>query len=156
MRKLLLLSAAVLLLSTEAQAMCRDDIKDLKPRIDRLKNSEPQRYNLAQRWLGRAQEAEPGSELECSNFIDRARKAMIMPIDQAANCGANAGATYQARCAPGGNMGGGGMGGGGGFAFGPAGGGGGGGGGGGARGAPAAVPFTPPGSVTSGSTSSGK
>ena len=148
MRKLLLLSAAVMLLSTEAHAMCRDDIKDMKPRIDRLKNSEPQRYNLALRWWGRAQEAEPGSEVECSNFIDRARKAMIMPIDQAANCGANAGATYQARCAQGG-MGGGGYGGGG-FAFGPAGGGGGGGGGGG----PAApAPFTPPGSVQSGSTS---
>jgi len=147
MRKLLLLSAAILLLSTEAQAMCRDDIKELKPRIDRLKNSEPQRYNLAMRWWGRAQEAEPGSELECSNFIDRARKAMIMPIDQAANCGANNGATYQARCAPGGNMGGGY--GGGGFAFGPMGAGGGGGGG----GAAAPAPFTPPGSVKSGSSS---
>ncbi|HKW55647.1 MAG TPA: hypothetical protein VJO12_18300 [Stellaceae bacterium] len=146
MRKLLLLSAAVMLLSTQAQAMCRDDIKELKPRIDRLKNSEPQRYFLAERWWGRAVEAEPGSELECSNFIDRARKAMIMPIDQAANCGANAGATYQARCAQGGNMGGGY--GGGGFAFGPAGGGGGGGGG-----APAPAPFVPPGSVNSGSTS---
>ena len=144
MRKLLLLSAAVVLLSTEAQAMCRDDIKELKPRIDRLKNSEPQRYNLALRWWGRAQEAEPGSELECSNFIDRARKAMIMPIDQAANCGANNGATYQARCAQGGNMGGGGFGGGG-FAFGQAGGGGGGGGG----GAAPTTPFTPPGSPTS-------
>ena len=149
MRKLLLLSAAALLLSTGAQAMCRDDIKELKPRIDRLKNSEPQRYNLAMRWLGRAQEAEPGSELECSNFIERARKAMIMPIDQAANCAANKGATYQARCAQGGgNMGAGGYGGDGGFAFGPVGGGGGGGGG-----AAAPVPFTPPGSPNSGSAS---
>ena len=142
MRKLLLLSAAILLLSTEAQAMCRDDIKALKPRIDRLKNSEPERYVLAMRWWGRAQEAEPGSESECSNFIDRTRKALIMPIDQAENCGANNGATYQARCAPGGNRGGGY---GGGFAFGPAGGGGG--------GPPAATPFTPPGSVRSGSPS---
>jgi len=153
MRKLFLLSAAVLLLSTQAQAMCRDDIKELKPRIDRLKNSEPARYTLAMRWWGRAVEAEPGSETECSNFVDRTRKAMIMPIDQAANCGANTGATYQARCAPGGNMGGNmGGGGGGGFAFGPAAGGGGGGGG----GATAPVPFTPPGSVKSGSTSSPK
>jgi hypothetical protein len=131
MRTLLLLSAAVLLLSTQAQAMCRDDIKELKPRIDRLKNSEPERYNLAKRWWGRAQEAEPGSETECSNFIDRTRKALIMPIGQAENCGANAGATYQARCGPGGNKGGGGYGGG------PA----------------AATPFTPPGSPNSGSRS---
>ena len=143
MTRFLLLSAAALLLSTEAQAMCRDDIKELKPRIERLKNSEPQRYKLALRWWGRAVEAEPGSESECSNFVDRTRKALIMPIDQAENCGANGGATYQARCAPGGgNMGGGFGGGGPGFAFGPAGGGGGGGGGGG----PAApAPFTPPG-----------
>jgi uncharacterized membrane protein YgcG len=145
MRKLLLLSAAVLLLSTGAQAMCRDDIKELKPRVDRLKNSEPQRYNLAMRWLGRAQEAEPGSELECSNFVERTRKVMIMPIDQAANCAANNGATYQARCDQGGGNMGGGYGGGGGFAFGPVGGGGGGG--------PAPVPFTPPGSPNSGSAS---
>ena len=148
MKRLLLLSAAaILLLSTGAQAMCRDDIKELAPRIERLKNSEPQRYTLASRWLGRAVEAEPGSESECSKFIDRTRKALSMPIDQAANCGANNGATYLARCPPGGgNMGGYG---GGGFAVGPIGGGGGGGGG----GAAAPVPFTPPGSVNSGSTS---
>jgi len=148
MTKLLILCAALALVSTEAQALCRDELKDMKPRIDRLKNSEPQRYTLAMRWWGRAQEAEPGSELECSNFVERARKALIMPMEQANDCnGTNA---WQPRCAQGGNMAGaGGYGG-------PAGnfalGGGGGGGGGGA----APVPFTPPGSVGSPSTSPGK
>ena len=43
MTKLLILCAALALLSTEAQALCRDELKDMKPRIDRLKNSEPPR-----------------------------------------------------------------------------------------------------------------
>lgn len=147
MNKLLMLCAAVVLLSTQAHALCRDDLREMKPRIDRLKNSEPQRYYLALRWWGRAQEAEPGSESECGNFVERARKALTMPIDQAANCGAGGGATYQARCAQGGNMVGAGGYGGAGANLAIGGGGGGGG---------AAVPFNPPGSVGSPSTSPGK
>lgn len=142
MNKLLVLCAALTLVSTQAQALCRDDLQDMKPRIDRIKNSEPQRYWLAMRWWGRAVEAEPGSELACANFVERARKALAQPMEQANNCnGANA---YLPRCAHGGNAaygGPGAAGAGGGFALGGAGGGGGAGG--------AAVPFTPPGSVTS-------
>jgi hypothetical protein len=139
MNRLLMLCAALALLSTQAQARCRDELQDMKPRIDRLKNSEPQRYTLALRWWGRGLAAEPGSELECSNFVERARKALTMPMDQANNCnGTNA---YQARCAQGRNPAGGGYGGpGGNFALGGGGGG------------PAPVPFTPPGSVESPST----
>ena len=44
MNKLLMLCAALVLMSTQAQALCRDDIKNMKPRIERIKNSEPQRY----------------------------------------------------------------------------------------------------------------
>lgn len=138
MYKLLMLCAALALLSTQAQALCRDDLKDMKPRIDRLKNSDPQRYMLATRWWGRAVEAEPGSETECTNFVDRARKALAMPME-ANNCnGANA---HLMRCAQGaGAYGGpGAAGAGAGFALG-------GGGGGGNAAGPAPVPFTPPGS----------
>ena len=71
MHKVLMLLAALALLSTPAGASCQDDIQDMKPRIDRLKNSEPQRYMLATRWWGRAVEAQPGSETECTNFIER-------------------------------------------------------------------------------------
>ncbi len=87
-----LLSAALLLsVSTQAQALCRDDLKDLKPRIDHAKPTTPQRYWLALRWWGRALEAEPGSEVECLNFVARARKALSEPLPQAADCtGANA------------------------------------------------------------------
>src|SRR5258708_3085245 len=62
MNKLLVLCAALALLSTQAQARCRDDIQDMKPRIDRIKNSEPQRYMLATRWWGRAVGG-PGADL---------------------------------------------------------------------------------------------
>src|SRR5260370_32890748 len=72
----------------------------MKPRIDRIKNSEPQRYMLATRWWGRAVEAEPGSELECTNFIERARKALAMPMEANDCNGANA---HLMRCAQGGN-----------------------------------------------------
>ncbi len=138
MYKLVMLCAALALLSTQAQARCRDDIQDMKPRIDRIKNSEPQRYMLATRWWGRAVEAEPGSELECTNFIERARKALALPMEANDCNGANA---HLMRCAQGGKGaaygGPGAPGAGGGFALG--------GGGGGGAGA-AAVPFTPPGS----------
>jgi hypothetical protein len=143
MYKLLMLCAALALLSTPAQARCRDDIQDMKPRIDRIKNADPERYQLATRWWGRAVEAEPGSELECSTFIERAHKALTMPMADSCN-GANA---NLARCAHGGfgaGYGGpGAAGAGAGFALG------GGGGGGGAATGAAATPFMPPGSVRS-------
>jgi hypothetical protein len=146
MNKLLMLCAALVLMSTQAQALCRDDIKNMKPRIERIKNSDPQRYYTAEKWWGRAVEAEPGSELECSNFLERAQKAMTMPLQQADNCnGANA---YQARCLQGGKPGGApgyaapGVGN---FALGGGGGGGGG-----------ATPFTPPVSPGSASHSEGR
>ncbi len=126
MYRLLMLCAALALVSTQAQARCRDDIQDMKPRIDRIKNAEPQRYWLAMRWWGRAVEAEPGSELECTTFVERAPYA-----PRCAHGGAG-GAAYGGPGAAGA---------GGGFALG-------GGGGGGAGGKPA-VPFTPPGSVQS-------
>jgi hypothetical protein len=138
MYKLLMLCAALALVSTPAQARCRDDIQDMKPRIDRIKNADPERYQLATRWWGRAVAAEPGSELECSTFIERAHKALTMPM--ADNCnGANA---NLARCAHGGYGGVGAAGAGTGFALGGAG-------GGGAGAGAAATPFTPPGSVRS-------
>src|SRR5713101_4934822 len=99
MYRLLMLCAALALVSTQAQARCRDDIQDMKPRIDRIKNAEPQRYWLAMRWWGRAVEAEPGSELECTTFVERARKALAMPMEANDCNGANA---YAPRCAHGG------------------------------------------------------
>jgi hypothetical protein len=84
--KPLLCAALLLAFSTEAHALCRDDLKDLRPRIDNVKLSEPQRYQLALTWWGRAQEAEPGSESECLNFLSQARKALFGSLPVLANC----------------------------------------------------------------------
>ena len=142
---------ALLLVSTPAQALCRDDLKELKPRIDRMKAVNHARYYMAAEWWGRALKAEPGSESECINFLARARKALLDPLPEVNNCyGPNA---YLPQCKNGGMP----MGG---PAYGPAFGAGGLGGGGGGAAAPvgpvtpgAAAPFTPPGSVGSATTS---
>jgi hypothetical protein len=84
--KSLLCAAFLLAFSTEAHALCRDDLSDMKPRIDQVKLSDPQRYQLAITWWGRAQEAEPGSESECLNFLAQARKALFGPLPVLVNC----------------------------------------------------------------------
>jgi hypothetical protein len=93
----------IMSLSVEAHALCRDDLKDLKPRIDQAKVGNSQRYWLAEKWYGRALEAEPGSEVECLNFVARAEKALRDPLPAAADCtGTNA---NLAQCQNGGGVG---------------------------------------------------
>jgi hypothetical protein len=133
----------LLLVSTQAQANCRDDLKELKPRIDRIKTVDRARYSVAIKWWGWAMEVEPGSESECINFLARARKALFDPLPEVNNCyGPNA---YLPQCENEGMVLGG-------AANGPAFGDGGGGTAAGPAGpvtAAGAAPFTPPGSVTS-------
>jgi hypothetical protein len=86
--KSLLCAAVLLAFSTEAHALCRDDLKDLQATIEHMKYSAPQRYQLGLAWWGRAQEAEPGSETECLNFLAKARKALFGPLPVLANCDA--------------------------------------------------------------------
>jgi hypothetical protein len=86
-----LFASLIMSLSVEAHALCRDDLKDLKPHIDQIKTSDPQRYWLAEKWYGRALEAEPGSEVECLNFVARSQKALRDPLPAFADCtGTNA------------------------------------------------------------------
>ena len=127
-----------------AQALCRDDLKEISPRIARLKTTDLERYWIADKWFIKAMAVERTSETECIAYYEKARKALTQPVEQTKNCvGPNA---YQPYCqvtgrvppigaAAGNNF---------------AGQGGGGGGGGGAR------PFTPPPGIVSspGSTSS--
>lgn len=85
-----LMLCAGLLFATDApaHALCRDDIKELKPLIERLKQVSPQRYRLALIWWGDAVEAERGSETECLHFLAMARKALHDPLPQIAACDA--------------------------------------------------------------------
>jgi hypothetical protein len=86
--KSLLCAAVLLAFSTEAHALCRDDIKDLQATMEHMKYSAPQRYQLALAWWGKALEAEPGSETECLNFLTQARKALFGPLPVLTNCDA--------------------------------------------------------------------
>lgn len=139
-------AATLLVASTQAQAFCRDDLKDMEPRLQRLKTANKERYGLASHWYGLALEYEPVSEVQCRTFYLRAQKAMTEPLDEVQNCkGPN---LYLPECNNGGvPPGGPAYAGAGGF---PAGGGGGGGGGGiigpvAPIGGPAAPPaFVPP------------
>lgn len=80
-------AAAVLLLaSTQAQAFCRDDLKDMEPRVERLKTSNKERYALVSHWYGLALEYEPVSEAQCRTFYLRAQKAFSDPLIQVQNC----------------------------------------------------------------------
>lgn len=84
--KPVLYAILLLSLSVPAHALCRDDLKELKPRIDHVRTSNPPRYFLALKWWGRAVEAEPGSEVECLNFLAKARKALLAPLPDIPGC----------------------------------------------------------------------
>ena len=90
----------LLLASTHAQASCRDDLKEVKPRIENMKAVSKGRYELAETWWGRAQRAEPYSETECFNLLAKARKALVESLPEADSCiGSNA---YLPQCRNGG------------------------------------------------------
>src|SRR6185312_14842785 len=76
----------LLSLSVPAHALCRDDLKELRPRIDHVRTSNPPRYYLALKWWGRAVEAEPGSEVQCLNFPAKARNARSAPLPEPPAC----------------------------------------------------------------------
>jgi hypothetical protein len=79
-------AALLLCVSTQVHAMCSDDLKDLRPRIDVLKSKDLPRYNVALRWWARAMDAEPGSEVECLGLLHRARIALSQTIPEISSC----------------------------------------------------------------------
>ena len=70
---------ALLLLSSQAHANCKDELRDLKSRIDRIKTSDKERYARASKWWGQAATVEPTSETQCHNYELRARRALAEP-----------------------------------------------------------------------------
>jgi hypothetical protein len=85
MRRFMTICVAVLLTSTHADAACRDDLQQLRPRVDRIKSSDKERYTLANKWLGAAEKAEPHDEAQCQNYYIRALRALKQPPDAATN-----------------------------------------------------------------------
>ena len=74
----------LLLTSTQGYAACKDDLQQLKPRIERIKFSDKQRYTVANKWMGEAEKAQPLSESECHNYYIRASRALTQPMDAGA------------------------------------------------------------------------
>jgi hypothetical protein len=92
--------SALLLVSTQASALCRDDLKEVKPRIDHMKTVNQTRYYVALKWWGRALEEQNGSESACVTYLTRAKKALFDPLPEVNNCyGPNA---YLPQCQNGG------------------------------------------------------
>lgn len=85
MRRFMTMCVALLLTSAHAYAACRDDLEQLKPRVERVKFSDKDRYALANKWLGAAEKAEPYDEIGCHNYYIRALRAMTQPMDAAPN-----------------------------------------------------------------------
>lgn len=99
MPRLLFCCALCVLLPFEARALCKDDLQALKPRIERIKGSDKERYALANKWWNLANESEPTNELQCHNYYLRASRSLSQPLEEVKNClGPN---TQLARCATG-------------------------------------------------------
>ena len=82
MRLFITVCVALLLTSTHSSnAACRDDLKELKPRVERIKFSDKDRYDVANRWLDAAEKAEPRDEAACQNYYIRALRALKEPMD---------------------------------------------------------------------------
>jgi len=89
MRLILSFWVALSLMPMPAHALCRDDLRDLKPRIESIKSSHKDRYTAAIRWWDLANKVEPTSELECDTYYHRAYRALLHG-DTATNGGGTA------------------------------------------------------------------
>jgi hypothetical protein len=96
MARFLILCAVFLFVPHHAHAFCKDDLQALKPRIERIKNANKERYALANKWWNLADQSEPDNELQCHSYYLRAQKALSQPLQEVENCaGPNA---HLARC----------------------------------------------------------
>jgi hypothetical protein len=74
--KVVLICCALILASSPAFALCKDDLVDLRPKVTSEKYRDKERYGAALMWLNKAAEAEPTSELNCLNYLVKSRKAL--------------------------------------------------------------------------------
>jgi hypothetical protein len=88
MRGTPILSTFLVLISTQAYALCKDEVQELQPRIEQLgfKNNKADhdRYGLAKKWSDLALiEGTIGDEMECRTYLIRAQRALRQPLDEA-------------------------------------------------------------------------
>jgi hypothetical protein len=73
-----------LLVSNQAYALCKDEVQELQPRIERLKNSDQPRYGLAKKWSDLAfTEGTTGDEMKCRTYLIRAQRVLRQPLEEA-------------------------------------------------------------------------
>jgi hypothetical protein len=84
--KILIFCAVSLLMAHQAHASCKDDLQELKPRLERIKNSNKERYAVANKWSNLANDSEPTDEVQCHNDYLRALKALTQPLEEVKNC----------------------------------------------------------------------
>ncbi len=86
MARFLVFCALFLVMPYQAHAFCKDDLRELKPRIERIKNSNKERYALATKWWNLADQSEPINELQCHSYYLRASRALSQPLEEVNNC----------------------------------------------------------------------
>ena len=84
--KIPIFSAVFLLMAHQAFASCKDDLQELRPRVERLKTSNKERYAVANKWSSLATEVEPTDEVECHNYYLRAARSLSQPLEEVKNC----------------------------------------------------------------------
>src|SRR5689334_13455586 len=70
---------SLLVLPTPSVADCAADLEQLRPRIDHIRTSDKQRYDIANKWFGEAERSEPDDEVQCHNFYIKAHRALTQP-----------------------------------------------------------------------------
>lgn len=86
MARFLVFCTVFVLAAQQAHAFCKDDLQVLKPRIERIKNANKERYALANKWWDLANQSEPVNELQCHTYYLRAAKALSQPLQEVNNC----------------------------------------------------------------------
>jgi hypothetical protein len=81
---------SLLVLPTPSVADCAADLEQLRPRIDHIRTSDKQRYDIANKWFGEAERSEPDDEVQCHNFYIKAHRALTQPMNKANDTGAAA------------------------------------------------------------------
>jgi hypothetical protein len=84
----LILCAFFGLISTQAHALCKDEVQELQLRIEQLRlnnnKADHVRYGLAKKWGDLALiEGTTGDETECRTYLVRAQRALRQPLEDA-------------------------------------------------------------------------
>jgi hypothetical protein len=83
MRGTPIIGVVLVLISGQAHALCKDEVQELQPRIERFKNIDQARYGVAKKWsdLGLI-EGTTGDEMKCRTYLIRAQRALQQTVEE--------------------------------------------------------------------------